>query len=166
VIASSVAAVATGGAEAAAGGDDAAVGGVEAAAGGADERDGSGAARPIRVFERSGLDTFGRGVAVAVVSGALASGAVDGRAGDTEGEALGTTDGRTGAIEGEAFGATDAALATATGAAVAGAAGVGAAGAPQSVSMSSVEGGTEGKGVLARGGALEAGRGGMDDVRP
>jgi hypothetical protein len=116
--------------------------GAEAAAGGADDLVGTGTESPISVFERSGLVVLGRGVITAD-----AAGAADGR-GAADGDALG------------AAGMTD------TGAAAMGAAGDEAAGPPQSVSMSSVDGGTEGNGAFARGGWLEAGRGGTDEVRP
>jgi len=79
--------------------------------------------------------------------------------GGAEARAAGAAD--TGAADTGADGAAAAALATVT-------AGVGALGAPQSVSMSSVDGGidggVDGKGV--RGSSLEAGWGGTDDVRP
>ena len=107
--------------------------GVSEAAGGAEERDGSGAAIPMSVFERSGFEAWGRTLGVAC---AVATGGAEARAGAAGG-----------------------------GGAEVGTGGDGAGSAPQSVSMSSVEGGMEG-GVGARGGWLEAGRGGTDDVRP
>lgn len=125
---------------------------------------GTGAAIPISVFERSGLVRFGRAPGMGV-----ASGEAEGRAmgvlvaeGGAEARAGGADDGDA-ATCGAAGGAEDTTgwLATATG-------GVGALGAPQSVSMSSVDGGIDGgvddKGV--RGSSLEAGWGGTDDVRP
>ncbi len=107
--------------------------GVSDAGGGAEERDGSGAAMPMSVFERSGFEAWGRTPGVARVA---ATGGAEARAGVAGGSG-----------------------------AEAGTGGVGAGSAPQSVSMSSVEGGMDG-GVGARGGWLEAGRGGTDDVRP
>jgi hypothetical protein len=113
--------------------------------GGAEGRVRIGTAMPMSVFERSGLVVLGRGVIVADA------------AGDTDARG-GTTDAGVGAGAGtEACGgATDAGAAE----------GVAPAGAPQSVSISSVDGGMEGGSVRARGGWLEAGRGGTEDVRP
>jgi hypothetical protein len=120
-------------------------GGAEAGAGGAEGRAGTGTVMPISVFERSGLVVLGRGVIVAD-----AAGDSDARGGTTDGDG----DAGAGAGTEACGGATDAG------------AGVAAAGAPQSVSMSSVDGGMEGGSVRARGGWLEAGRGGTEDVRP
>jgi hypothetical protein len=115
---------------------------------------------PNSDFERSGLDLLGRAPGMGVASGEL------------EGRAIGVLVAEGGADAGVA-GATDADTAggaegTTAGWLVTATAGVGALGAPQSVSMSSVDGGidggVDGKGV--RGSSLEAGWGGTDDVRP
>ncbi len=89
------------------------------AAGGAEDRDGSGAAMPISVFDRSEFDALGRTL------------------GELGAAALGGAEARSGVATG--------------GGAEARTAGAGAGSAPQSVSMSSVDGGMDG-GVGARGG--------------
>jgi hypothetical protein len=115
---------------------------------------------PSNVFERNGLVWLGRGVAVADGGAEARGGAADGR-GVTDGAAGAGFDARAGATDGEARGGTEAlgAIEAGFGAATAGA--FGETSAPQSVSMSSVEGGIEGS---ERGGSLDDGLGGTEDV--
>jgi hypothetical protein len=131
------------------------------AAGGAEARVRFGAGMPSNVFERSGLVWFGRGVTVAEGGADARGGALDARAGATDSGAGAGFDARAGATDGEARGGTDALGATeiAFGAASSGT--LGEASAPQSVSMSSVDGGIDGS---ARGGSLDDGLGGTEDV--
>jgi hypothetical protein len=115
------------------------------AGGGVDGRATMGAAMPMRVFERSEFGAAGRAL------GAARGGMTEVRVG-----AGGGTEARTGG-----GGGTDAR----GGAALTGAGATASSSAPQSVSMSSVDGGMDGSVAAdARGGWLAVGRGGTEDV--